>query len=415
MSPLDFNHLLPQYAEVIVKIGLNLQAGQRLLLNAPLSAAPLVRQVAASAYQSGCRYVDVLWRDEEVNLIRHQHAPRDSFDEFPAYYAEGAFKHVQSGGALLSITGDNPDLLRDQDPENVALAEKTRLKYYRPMYELMDHNIFNWCIAAWPSPSWAEKVFPQAAPDERREKLWQALLHVCRADLPDPVAAWQQHQASLAARCAYLTGKQYHALHFQAPDTDLTIGLAERHIWVGGGSKTQSGISFIPNLPTEEVFTLPHRQRIQGVVRASMPLSRAGALIDDFSLTFENGRVVKAHARQGEAVLRRLMESDEGMGSLGEVALVPFSSPVSQTGILFYNTLLDENAASHIALGNGVKYCTENGENLSAEEIAARGGNTSLNHVDFMIGSAEMDVDGVYANGQREPLMRHGEWAFDTI
>jgi aminopeptidase len=408
----NFEHSLQNYADIVVKIGLNLRAGQRLIINAPVQSAPLVHKITASAYQAGCRYVDVLYRDELVKLARHQYAPRDSFEEFPAYMAEGILKHTQNGDAYLQITGENPDLLKGQDPELIALAERTSRVHMKPVNELLIRNGFNWAIAGFPTPSWASKVFPDAGAEEQIDLLWNALFQVCRVDQPDPVAAWQGHIADLRARCQYLTGRQYQALHLTAPGTDLTIGLAERHRWMGGSIQSQSGIDFVPNLPTEEVFTLPHRQRIHGKVTASKPLSYSGSLIEGFSLTFSEGKVTSLHAERGEETLRKMIEIDEGMTSLGEVALVPNGSPVSQAGILFFNTLLDENAACHIALGNGLNFCLEDGEKLSEEAYAARGGNSSLGHTDFMIGSAEMDIDGLLPGGGREAVMRQGEWAF---
>jgi aminopeptidase len=356
--------------------------------------------------------VDVVYRDEALELIRFQSAPRHSFGEFSGYLAEGALKHVQNGGAYLSITSANPGLLKDQDPELIALAEKTRTQHMKPVSELLRRNAFNWCIAGYPSPAWAEKVFPNLAAEARIEKLWTALFHVTRADQADPVAAWKAHIADLTVRKTTLTGKQYAALHLTGPGTDLTIGLAQGHRWMGGSVGSTLGMDFIPNLPTEEVFSLPDRNHIEGVVTATKPLSYAGSLIDGFSLTFEHGRVVKAQAGQGEASLLKLLDTDEGARSLGEIALVPHRSPVSDTGILFYNTLLDENAACHIALGNGLNFCLEGGETLSQEDYLARGGNASLIHVDFMIGSDQVDIDGVTAAGEREPVMRKGAWAF---
>lgn len=408
----NFEQSLQKYADIAVKIGLNLKAGQRLIINAPVQSAPLVQKIAASAYQSGCRYVDVMYRDEQVKLARHQYAPRDSFEEFPTYMTEGILNHTRNGDAYLQITGEDPDLLKDQDPELVALAERTNRVHMKPVYDLLHRNGFNWAIIGYPTPSWASKVFPDAAADEQIDLLWRALFQVCRLYQPDPVAAWQQHIADLRGRCEYLTERQYQALHLTAPGTDLTIGLAERHRWMGGSIQSESGIDFVPNLPTEEVFTLPHRQRINGKVSATKPLSYSGSLIDGFGLTFSDGRVTELHARRGEETLRKMLEIDEGMTSLGEIALVPHSSPVSQSGMLFFNTLLDENAACHIALGSGLNFCLQDGENASEEEYARRGGNSSLGHTDFMIGSSEMDIDGLLPNGQQEALMRLGEWAF---
>ena len=408
----DFDVKLNQFAEISVRVGLNLQPGQRLFLSAPLEAAKLAHKITAVAYQAGCRYVDLSWRDEQTNLIRHQYAPRDSFTEYPIYRAEGVIRHAQEGGAYLSILGENPDLLKEQDPDLIATAEKTHLTHMKPVYDLLDRNGFNWTLISYPTPAWAGKVFPGATPEASAEHLWAAIFQVCRIMEADPVAAWQVHISDLERRSAYLTEKQYHALHFLAPGTDLKVGLADRHLWMGGSETSQSGIRYTPNMPTEEVFTLPHRERIDGVVKASMPLSEGGQLIEGFSLTFESGRVTRVHAKRGEDMLRKLIEMDEGMSSLGEVALVPNSSPVSKSGTLFFNTLLDENAACHIALGKGFISCLQNGGGTSDEEYAARGGNSSLNHIDFMIGSGEMDIDGLLADGSSEAVMRSGEWAF---
>jgi aminopeptidase len=412
MTDPSFDQSLQKYADIIVKIGLNLHPGQRLIVNAPVQSAPLVQKIAVSAYQAGCRYVDVVYRDEQVRLARHQYAPRDSFEEFPVYLAKGILEHTQKGGAYLQITGEDPDLLAGQDPELIAIAERTSRVHMKPVYDLLHRNGFNWAIAGYPTPSWANKVFAERAPEEREERLWEALFKVCRMDMLDPVLAWREHIADLKARCEHLNGRQYQALHLSAPGTDLTIGLAQDHLWRGGSIQSEQGIDFVPNLPTEEIFTLPHRERINGHVTATKPLSYSGSLISGFSLSFTNGRVTRLKAERGEDTLRKMIELDEGMSSLGEVALVPHSSPVSQANILFFNTLLDENAACHIALGSGLNFCLQNGENLSEEEYTRRGGNTSLGHTDFMIGSAEMDIDGLTLDGHREPVMRQGEWAF---
>lgn len=408
----DFEDKLEKYAATIVSVGLGLQPGQRLMINTPVLAAPLVHAVAAIAYQNGCPLVDVNWRDEQLELVRYQHAGRDTFTEYPIYRAEGAHQLVSEGGALLSITGENPDLLKDQDPELITTARKTALTHMKPVYDLLDRNGFNWAIASYPTESWASKVFPGPDPAVQIERLWEAIFQVCRITHQDPVDAWRAHITELQARAAYLTRQQYQSLAYRAPGTDLSIGLAEGHKWLGGSGTTESGIEFAPNLPTEEVFTLPHRERINGVVTASMPLSHAGSLIEGFCLTFKEGRVVHIQAERGEDILRKMIEIDEGMSSLGEVALVAQSSPVAKTGALFYNTLLDENATSHIALGDGLNFCLQEGEKLSEQEYTARGGNSSLSHVDFMIGSAEMDIDGVLPDGTRHPVMRSGEWAF---
>ncbi len=409
--PSDSLHDLAAYAELTVRVGLDLQPGQRLTILAPIEAAPLAREIARRAYQLGSPLVNALWTDEQLRLIRFQNAPRDSFQEFPAGLAEALIETVRQGGAYCKILSEDPDLLAGQDPALISVAEKSASRHQLPFMTEVSRNGINWCVIGYPIPSWANRVFPNAPQSERLELLWDAILQTSRLDPRDPVGAWKQHLAELARRRDYLSEKQYTALHLTAPGTDLTIGMPERYIWMGGAARTVSGIEFVPNVPTEEVFSLPHKDRTEGVVRATKPLSYAGSLIENFSLTFEQGHVVKVQAEKGEAVLRGIIETDEGAGRLGEIALVPNSSPISRMGIMFYNTLYDENAATHIALGRGYAFALQGGQTMSPEELSAAGRNDSLMHVDFMIGSAEMNIDGLTAAGAREPVMRAGEWA----
>jgi aminopeptidase len=406
----NFEVNLQKYADLLVKVGLNLQPKQRLLIYAPLAGAPLVHQVAACAYQNGARLVDVLYYDDQLLLTRFQHGSREVFDEVSPWRARASFEYAQHGDAVLSIAGQDPDLLKGQDPELIKQYTLALSKTMQPYAEEVARDSHNWVVASYPTAAWAARVFPGAPAEQRQDKLWEAIFQTCRIDQPDPIAAWHAHLQRLAARRDYLTHKHYAALHCQAPGTDLTIGLADRHQWISGATQTPAGLSFTANLPTEEVFTLPHKDRIDGTVRASKPLSYSGALIEDFSLTFQAGHVVEARAATGEAVLRNLIATDAGASSLGEVALVPHSSPVSQSGLLFFNTLFDENAACHIALGRGFRPCLQGGADLSDDEFAARGGNHSLIHVDFMIGSGQMTIDALTADGRREALMRAGEW-----
>jgi aminopeptidase len=384
----DFDQKLEKYAELIVKVGLNLQPGQRLFIVASsLDVAPLVRQVVKSAYQNESRLVSVLWLDEQLNKIRHQNAPRDSFEEFATWMTDGRLQCIERGDASLIIYGDNPELLKDQDPELLAIAP--------------------------PTPDWATKVFPKDTQQDAEVRLWDAVFKACRLNEPDPAVFWKQQVDNLCKRKEYLTAKHYAALQFTGPGTNLTVGLPDGHIWGGGSSKTPSGISFVPNLPTEEVFTLPHKHKIEGTVSATKPLSYQGNLIENFSLTFSEGKVVNFSAENGEEILRNLLETDENSKSLGEVALVPHQTVISQLGFIFLNTLYDENASNHLALGNAYRFTLEGGTTMSDEEFAQAGGNDSLIHVDFMFGSGEMDVDGLLADGATEPVMRAGEWAFD--
>jgi len=418
----NFDQYLDKYAEVIIRIGLNLQPNQRLLIGAPmlgnygtpLELAPLVRLVTAKAYQAGARLVDVMWADPQLQHLRYQHAPRDSFDQFPAWRADAAYEMTRAGDAILVLYAEDPDLLAGTDPDLVSTVHQTSFKYTKAAAELRGKNANNWLIATAPVTGWPDKVFPHLPPEERFPAFWEALFDICRVKQPDPVAAWNDHIEDLTARREHLNQKQYAGLRLTGPGTDLSIGLPGRHVWRAARMASQSGIDFTANIPTEEVFTMPHRDKTEGVVAASKPLSYGGSLIQDFSLTFSAGRVVKATAKVGEESLHKLLETDDGARRLGEIALVPYGSPISQSGLLFYNILIDENAANHIALGRAFPFNLAGGEALSDDDFIAQGGNKSLIHIDFMIGSGEMDVDGITAAGTTEPVMRSGEWAFNA-
>ena len=409
---------LEKYAEAIVRVGLNIRTGQRLIINlaatrgVPYQFAPLVREVAKAAYRVGARFVDVIWGDEEMLRLRAQYAPRDSFDEYSTWQIDAVMRMVEKGDALLSITGSDPDLLGGLDPEILGMMQKTHLQQFSRVSEKVSANAINWCVVAAAGEGWAKKVFPELAPEKAQEKLWEAIFETTRINQPDPIAAWQEHIINLRGRAKYLQAKQYTALHYSAPGTDFTLGLPNGHIWVSAQSLAQNGIAFTANMPTEEVFTLPDRNRADGVIKSTSPLSYGGTLIDDFQVTFEKGRITKVSAQKGESVLQKLVDTDEGSHRLGEVALVTASSPIAQRGHLFYNTLYDENASCHIAIGRAYRFTLTGGTELTDEEFTAAGGNVSLNHVDFMIGSPTMDIDGIKQDGAREPVMREGEWAF---
>jgi aminopeptidase len=405
---------LEKYARVILEIGLNLQAGQRLAIEAPIETAGLVRKVAAQAYQSGARLVNVVWLDDQIRLDRFRYAPRDSFEEYPAWKAKILGEYAENGDAVLRIHAEDPDLLRDQDPQLVMTWQRTRLKHRKALSDVVTRDGTNWCIASVPIPSWAAKIFPDLPAEQQMRKLWEAIFMVTRTDQPDPVALWKEHIRQLKARSRWLSERRFAELHYRAPGTNLRIGLPEGHHWASGSIITKNGIEFTPNLPTEEVFTIPHKACVEGVVSSSKPLSYAGNLIEDFRLRFENGRVVEYSAGKGEETLRGLVETDEGSHRLGEVALVPHSSPISKSGVFFYNTLFDENAACHLALGRGIRSCMPDGPQMTQEQYEAAGGNDSLLHVDFMVGSDQLDIDGLLADGSQQAVMRKGEWAFEV-
>jgi aminopeptidase len=353
-----------------------------------------------------------MWQDDALTLARFQHAPRDSFEEFATWRTDALAKSAEQGDAFLSIHAFDPDLLKDQDPELVATTQRVRNEHMLPFRQKLMQDAFNWCIISLPILSWANKIFPNDSPDAQLTKLWDNIFKICRADQPDPIAAWEKHLADLKVRQDYLNAKRYTALKYTAPGTNLTMGLPEGHIWISGRHHTLTGIPFVANIPTEEVFTMPHKDQTEGAVTATRPLSYGGVVIEGFSLTFEKGRVVKMTAQKNEATLKKLIETDDGASRLGEVALVPHSSPISQSGLMFYNTLFDENAANHLAIGRALRFCLENGAAMTPEEFAAAGGNFSLTHTDFMIGSNQMDIDGITRAGSVEPVMRAGEWAF---
>jgi aminopeptidase len=420
LSTEQHQELLRKYAEAIVKVGLNLRAGQRLIISnfasrgVTSAARELVHAITKAAYAAGARYVEVLWGDEEMLRIRLESAPSDSFDEYPTWYVKAIVDMIANGDALLSIHANDPDVFHGLDSERVGAMQKIHLQHYQEVAIPTSHNAINWCVVASAAPAWAKKIFPDLPEKEAVEKLWQEIFEVTRATQPDPIAAWQEHIRSLRKRADYLQAKKYSALHYKSNLTDLTLGLPPGQKWVSAQSLAQNGIVFTANMPTEEIFTSPDRHRAGGVVSATYPLSYSGNLIEDFSLTFENGRIVKINAKKNEAILQKLVDTDEGSRRLGEVALVPVSSPIAQRGHLFYNTLYDENASCHLALGRAFRFAFTGGEELTDEEFNAAGGNTSLNHVDFMVGSPQMDIDGILEDGRREPLMRKGEWAFDV-
>lgn len=411
----DFHHLLEKYAELAVKVWLNVQTGQRLLLHAPIETAPLARLAAKCAYQSGSPFVEVFWTDGETTRMRYQYAPRTSYDEYSAAFLGGLRVALDRGDALLSISAEDPDLLKGLDEDFIAETAKRTATRFNDLNARIQRNEITWLALGMPSPKWAARVFPQAAPGEQTDKLWEAIFRVCRMFKPDPVAAWQAHIADLKARCGYMNERGYEALHYTGPGTDLTVYLPRGHQWIGAGETSTRGIFFVPNVPTEEIFTAPDRSRTQGVVTTTKPLVVRGVVIDRVTLAFEEGRVTRIEASNGQDVLERLAATDEGSARLGEVALVPNSNPISQLGITFYNTLFDENSASHLALGRAYPASIAGGGDMNADELIAHGINDSVTHLDFMIGSAEIQIDGIRADGEREAVMRDGEWAFRVV
>jgi aminopeptidase len=409
-ADLTFEEKLDRLAEVAVKVGLGLRAGQELIMAAPMEALPLVRRITEHAYKAGALLVTTFYSDDPSVLARYEHGPDASFDFAPTWLQDGIAAGFKSGAARLAIAGANPALLAKQDPAKVSRANIAMSKASKPAMELITRHEINWTIVACATPEWAKLVFPDEPVDVAVAKLWEAIFASSRVNVDDPVSEWKQHGERLKKRVDFLNAKRYAALHFKSSVTDLTVGLADDHLWAGGGTTAGNGVYCQPNIPTEECFTTPHKDRVNGTVKASKPLSHQGTLIENISVRFEDGKIVEAKATAGEDVLNRLISTDDGARQLGEVALVPHGSPIAQSGVLFWNTLFDENAASHIALGQAYSTCLIGGEKMDATQLAALGANESLIHVDWMIGSGEMDVDGIAADRTAEPLMRKGEW-----
>jgi len=411
---------LDKYADLVVNLGLNLQPGQSLLVagsaltGVDIYLAPFVRLVAEKAYRRGAPLVDVIWWDPALECARFKLATADSFRSYPKWLGNAMVEHHEAGNAYLVVYAEDPGLLADFNPTTVAARLAAIGGTVAAARAYRSRNAINWAVVSAPTPAWAAHVFPGLAYADAEPRLWRLIFEACRVLDADPLSAWRAHVKDLSLRTAHLTHKQYTTLRYTAPETNLTIGLPEGHTWLSGLMVSQSGIPFVANLPTEEVFTLPHRLKVEGTVTATKPLVTSGNSIEGMSLTFSEGKVTQATARKGEAFLKGLLRTDEGTARLGEVALVPHSSPISRMGVTFHNILFDENAASHLALGSAHRAALQGGASATDEQFLNAGGNLSQLHEDFMVGSGALDVDGIRGDGDVEPVMRAGEWAFNV-
>ncbi|WP_078379740.1 aminopeptidase [Sutcliffiella halmapala] len=402
---------LAKYAELALKVGINLQENQPLVINAPISAAPFVREVAKVAYQIGAKYVHTEWNDEQLTKITYETASIETLKGVREWRVKGLEEMAEEGAAFMSIVASNPDLLKEVDPERVSIANKALAQALQTYRSYIQTAKVSWAVVSVPSQEWAAKLYPTLSPEEQVASLWENIFAVTRINEADPVAAWEVHIQTLQQKLEVLNGKNYKKLLYKAPGTELIIDLPKDHIWLGGGMNNDQGTYFVPNLPTEEVFTLPVKTGVNGIVSSTKPLNLNGNLVDEFTLTFKDGKIVEFTAKEGYEVLKKLLETDEGALHLGEVALVPHSSPVSKQEVIFYNTLFDENASCHLALGSAYPICIKDGASLSKEQLEAKGVNTSMIHVDFMIGSAELTIQGETEDGKLEPILTNGEWA----
>ena len=405
---------LDLYATLLVRKGVALERGQELVLEAPIERADFARRVVSAAYRAGAGHVTVIWRDDVISRLTYENCELAFFEHTPSWQVEQLNSLAEGGAAFLFLEGQDPSALKGIDPAKPAAARRSRNIECRSFRDGMDFGRNAWCIAGVPVQAWASEVFPDLSPAEALYRLWVLILAVSRADGEDPESAWETHNASFEKTKRFLNDHRFSALRYEAANgTDLTVGLPEGHLWDGGAGRTQEGVTFFPNIPTEEVFTAPDRMRVDGVVYSAMPLVHGGQVVRDFWLRFEGGEVVDFGAEQGREVLRHILETDEGARRLGECALVSKNTPIRQSETLFYDTLYDENASCHLALGMGYPECVAGGVSMSKDELLARGVNQSAAHVDFMVGTDDMNIFGVAADGTEVPVFVNGQWAWE--
>ena len=407
----DFQSKLNEYAKLVVKVGINIQPGQPLVVNAPIEGVEFVRLIAKNAYEAGASEVYVNWSDEVITRLKYENAPMEVFENFPKWYADGLEDYAKKGAGYISISAQDPELLKNIDPKKIAANNKSSSIALKEFRNYTMNDIVPWCVVSIPTKSWAKRVFPNLTEDEAVEKLWDAIFSATRINLDDPVKAWKDHMKNLKEKVDFLNSKNLKSLHYTASNgTDLVVELPEGHIWAGGGAVNSKGVEFAPNMPTEEVFTMPLKTGVNGVVYSTKPLNYGGKLIDEFRLTFKDGKVGDFDAKVGSETLADLLNIDEGAKYLGEVALVPFNSPISQANIVFLNTLFDENASCHFAFGKAYPTNIKGGEKMTDEELEKHGVNNSLTHVDFMIGTEDMSIVGETKTGEKIQIFKDGNW-----
>ena len=404
---------LEKYARLVVKTGVNIQKDQILVVNSPIECADFARKIAKEAYAAGAKDVVVSWNDEKLSKIRFTDAPDKVFDEFPNWRKEMYLGYAKEGAAFVSIAASDPEILKDVNPDRIARMQKVSgnaLKEYR---ERMMNNKNTWCVVSIPTVSWAKKIFPQLSEAEAVARLWDAILETVRVGDGDPIAAWQSHLKTLTKSKELMNEYNFTSLHYKnALGTDLTVELPKGHIWLSGAEFTPDGREFVANMPTEEVFTLPKKHGVNGTVVSSKPLNYHGNLIEDFKLTFKDGKVIEYSAKKGQSILEKLLTADESAAYLGEVALVPHDSPISNLNILFYNTLFDENASCHLAFGKAYPVCIEGGDKMDESALEAAEVNDSLIHEDFMIGTADLEITGITQDGKEVAVFKNGNFAW---
>lgn len=407
----DFNELLKKYARLIAETGVATEKGHTVVLQISVEQAPLARLITQEAYKLGASEVIVQWTDDQIQREFLLHAATDRIENVPQSKIDQADEWLEKGASRISVVSADPDAFAGVDSHRVASYQSAAGKALMNLRKATQANKVSWTVVAAAGKQWAAKVFPELPEEKQVEALWDQIFKTTRVYEEDPVLAWKKHDEKLAKKAEELNREQFSALHYTAPGTDIIIGLPKNHLWEGAGSYNARGEKFMANMPTEEVFTAPDSHRVDGYISSTKPLSYAGTIISGMKFTFKDGKVVDFSAEQGEDVLAKLLDTDEGARRLGEVALVPDPSPISQSGIIFFNTLFDENASNHLALGSAYAFSVKGGTEMSDEELAEAGLNRSQTHVDFMVGSDKMDIDGIREDGSTVPIFRNGDWA----
>ena len=407
----NFNENLEKYARLIVETGVSVKKDHTVVLQINVDQAPLARLITKEAYQSGAAEVIVQWTDDVIQKEFLSHAANDRLEQIPQYKIDQTDDWVAKGASRISVVSSDPEAFAGIDSDRVATFQAASGKALMNLRKATQANKVSWTVVAAAGKQWAAKVFPDLPEEEQVDALWDQIFKTTRVYEEDPILAWEKHDETLAQKAAELNKEQFSALHYTAPGTDIIIGLPKNHLWEGAGSYNARGEKFMANMPTEEVFTAPDYRRINGYISSTKPLSYAGTTISGMTFIFKDGKVIDFSAEQGQDVLAKLLDTDEGARSLGEVALVPDPSPISQSGIIFYNTLFDENASNHLALGAAYAFSVEGGTEMTDEELAEAGLNRSQTHVDFMVGSDKMNIDGIREDGSTVPVFRNGNWA----
>lgn len=409
----NFDQLLAKYADLIIKKGIQVATDDYISINADVDQLPLVRLLTKAAYEAGAKHVDVQWADDILSRYHFTYQSVETLTDIPDYKIDEANAKIEKRAKRIALRSSDPNALKGIDPKKISASQKASSEALKDVRIATQANVVSWIVCAGAGVEWAKLVFPELnTTEEQVDALWDQIFKTTRVYEEDPIKAWDEHEAKLNEKAAFLNESQFDLLHYTGPGTDLKLGLPKNHIWESAGSLNKKGDAFIANMPTEEVFTAPDSRRADGYISSSKPLSYGGTVIDEMVFHFENGKVTEVSAKEGEETLRNLVEDNDGSRSLGEVALVPHQSPISQSGIIFFNTLFDENASNHLALGQAYATSIKGGTELTQDELKEAGLNRSNVHVDFMVGNADMNIDGITADGQHVPIFRNGEWAF---